>query len=225
MGMGGGGGGGDNGMATMFSIMQAQQARDEENRRQERINKGRELIDRQFDLFKKDPAFFDRYRYGITDYYRPQIDKQYSDAKRGLTFQLADAGTLRSTAAADATADLANQNDMNLASMNAKADSALGDLRNQIASNKDTAINQLMSTEDPSVAANTALNSIATVQLAKPDLSPLGALFQQAAIGGANAVKSWQQGGGGAGGLGFGGNESAGPGGGSMGKSQGSFIG
>jgi hypothetical protein len=223
MGMGGGGGGQD--MGTMFQIMQAAQARDEENRRQARIQSGRDLIDRQFDLFKKDPAFFDRYRNGITDYYRPQIDKQYADAKRNLTFQLADAGTLRSTAAADSTAELARQNDSNIVSMNAKADSAVGDLRNQIASNKDTAINQLYSTEDPSIAANTALNGIANVQLAKPDLSPLANLFSTAAIGGANAVKAWQQGGGGSGGLGFGGNESAGPGGGSMGKSQASFIG
>jgi hypothetical protein len=223
MGMGGGGGGND--MGNFFQIMQAQQAREEENLRQKRIDDGRKLIDQQFDLFKKNPAFFDRYRGAITDYYRPQIQSQYADAKRNTTFQLADAGTLRSTAAADVTADLAKQNDANMLAMNAKADSALGDLRNQIASNKDTAINQLYSTEDPSMAANSALNSIANIQLQKPDLSPLANLFGTAAIGGANALKSWQQGGGGSGGLGFGGNESAGPGGGSMGKSQGSFIG
>jgi hypothetical protein len=212
-------------MGNFFQIMQAQQAREEENLRQKRIEDGRKLIDQQFDLFKKNPAFFDRYRGAITDYYRPQIQSQYADAKRNTTFQLADAGTLRSTAAADVTADLAKQNDANMLAMNAKADSALGDLRNQIASNKDTAINQLYSTEDPSMAANSALNSIANIQLQKPDLSPLANLFGTAAIGGANALKSWQQGGGGSGGLGFGGNESAGPGGGSMGKSQGSFIG
>jgi hypothetical protein len=223
MGMGGGGGGNDNGL--MFQMLQAAQARQEEEARQQRIEQGREFIDRQFDLFNKDKAFFDRYRQGITDYYKPQIDRQYADANKNLTYQLADAGTLRSTAAADATADLTRQKDSNLVSMNAKADSALGDLRNQIASNKDTAINQLMTTEDPSVSANTALNGIANVQLAKPDLSPLANLFSTAAIGGANAVKSWQQGGGGSGGLGFGGNESAGPGGGAMGKSQGSPIG
>ena len=223
MGMGGGGGGNDNGL--MFQMLQAAQARQEEEARQQRIEQGREFIDRQFDLFNKDKAFFDRYRQGITDYYKPQIDRQYADANKNLTYQLADAGTLRSTAAADATADLTRQKDSNLVAMNAKADSALGDLRNQIASNKDTAINQLMTTEDPSVSANTALNGIANVQLAKPDLSPLANLFSTAAIGGANAVKSWQQGGGGSGGLGFGGNESAGPGGGSMGKSQGSWVG
>jgi hypothetical protein len=209
----------------MFQIMQAQQAREEENMRQARIEGGRKLIDQQFDLFKKNPAFFDRYRGAITDYYRPQIDSQYSNAKRNATFQLADAGTLRSTAAADTTADLQRQNDANLMSMNAKADSALGDLRNQIASNKDMAVNQLMSTEDPSMAATTALNGIANMQLSKPDLSPLANLFSVAAVGGANALKSWQQGGGGSGGLGFGGNESAGPSGGGLGSSQGRNVG
>ena len=222
MGLGGGGGGGSD-MGFMMQILNAQQARADEEARQKRINTGREFIDRQFDLFKKNPAFFDRYRQGITDYYKPQIDNQYSDAKKNLTFQLADAGTLRSSAAADATADLQKQNDNALLSMNSKADSALGDLRNQIQSNKDNAVNQLMTTEDPSVGINTALNNIQGINLQKPDLSPLGALFGQAAIGGANAIRAWQQGGGGLGG--FGGNESTISGAGGFGKGTGSFIG
>jgi hypothetical protein len=203
MGFGGGGGGGMQ-MGDWMGILQAQQARQEEEMRQARINDGRKMIDQQFDLFNKNKAYFDRYRQGITDYHAPQIARQYADANKNLTFSLADAGTLRSSAAADATADLVRQKDAAQTSLNAKADSALGDLRNQIASNKDTAINQLMATEDPSAGVNTALNQISNIQLAKPDLSPLGQLFSQAAIGGANALKSWQQGGGG-----FGGNESS----------------
>lgn len=221
MGFGGGGGGTDFG--TMFQMIQAQQARHEENLRQKRIEDGRKFIDQQFDLFNKNPAFFDRYRQAITGHYRPQIDQQYGDAKKNLTFQLADAGTLRSSTAADATADLAKQHDTALIGMNSKADSALGDLRNQIHSNKDTAVNQLMATEDPSIGVNSALNSIANVSLAKPDLSPLGALFSQAAIGGANALKSWQMGAGGD--MGFGKSESSGPGGGRASRPQGGFVG
>lgn len=223
MGFGGGGGGGPD-MGFMMQIINAQQARADEEARQRRIDEGRGFIDKQFDLFNKNPTFFDRYRQGITDYYKPQIQSQYGDAKKNLTFQLADAGTLRSSAAADATADLAKQNDNALLSMNSKADSALGDLRNQIQSNKDMAVNQLMSTEDPSMAMNTALNAVQGVTTSKPDLSPLGALFGQAAIGGANALKSWQQGGGGGMG-GFGGNESTISGGGGWGKGSGGFVG
>jgi len=220
MGMSGGGGADKNG--TWFQLMQAQQARDEENLRQQRINQGRELIDRQFDLFKKDPAFFDRYQYAIKDYYRPQINRQYSDAKRNTTFQLADAGTLRSTAAADVTADLARQNDNNIMAMNAKADSAVGDLRNRIEQQKDTAFNQLMSTEDPQMAATSALNGIANIQLAKPDLSPLANLFSTAAVGGANALKSWQNGAGGS--IGANGNESSSPSGPGLGGGSSRFV-
>jgi len=219
MGFGGGGGGGMQ-MGDWMGILQSQQARQEEEARQRRITEGRGLIDKQFELFDKNPAYFDRYRQAMVDYYNPQINRQYSDAANNLTFSLADAGTLRSSAAADVTADLVRQRDAARTNLNAKADSALGDLRNQIASHKDTAINQLMSTEDPSIGVNTALNQISNVQLAKPDLSPLGQLFSQAAIGGANALKSWQQGGGG-----FGGNESSISGGGSMSSGTGRPIG
>lgn len=219
MGFGGGGGGGMQ-MGDWMGILQAQQARQEEEMRQARINDGRKMIDQQFDLFNKNKAFFDRYRQGITDYHQPQINRQYADANKNLTFSLADAGTLRSSAAADATADLVSQRDAAQTSLNAKADSALGDLRNQIASHKDNAVNQLMATEDPSAGLNTALNQISNIQLAKPDLSPLGQLFSQAAIGGANALKSWQQGGGG----GFGGNESSLPNSGGGFGNSGSFV-
>jgi hypothetical protein len=188
--MGSGGGGQDNG--PMFQIMQAQQAREEENMRQQRLTQGRNLIDRQFQGLEKDPTFFNRYKQAVTDYYKPQITRQYADANKELTYRLADAGTLRSSAANDATADLNLQNDMNIAGMNAKADSAAADLRQRVASEKDSAINQLYATEDPSVASNTALNSIANIGVAKPDLSPLANLFNVATVGAANAMKSWQ---------------------------------
>jgi len=202
MGFGGGGGGQD--MGSMFQIMQAQQARDEENQRQQRIKYGREGIDRAFNGI--DQTFYDRYKQGVTDYYRPQLKRQYADANKELTYRLADAGTLRSSAANESTADLVRQNDMNIAAMNAKADSATADLRNRVAGQKDTAINQLYSTEDPNMATTTALNGIQNLQLSKPDLSPLGNLFNVATVGAANAMKAWQNQGGG-----FGGGTSTGP--------------
>jgi hypothetical protein len=189
----GGGSGGSQDMGQMFQLMEAQQARAMEEQRQARIKGGRDLIDRQFkQLTNPNDPFYQRYGQAVTDYYKPQIQKQYSDANKELTYRLADAGTLRSSSANEVTADLANQNAMNIASMNAKVDSAKGDLRNRVASEKAQAENQLYATEDPDMALTTALNGVGNIQLAKPDLSPLANLFNVATVGAANAMKSWQ---------------------------------
>lgn len=197
--MGGGGGGGDN-MGMMFQIMQAQEARAREEQRQMRINAGTKNIDQAFgQLSDPNDTFYARYGQSIEDYYQPQIAKQYADANKELTYRLADAGTLRSSGAAEATSDLAGQNDLNIANMNSKIDSAKGDLRNRVASEKNTAINQLYATEDPDMALTTALNGVKSINLAQPDLSPLANIFNVATVGAANAMKAWQtQGGGGA---------------------------
>jgi hypothetical protein len=194
--MGSGGGGGNN-TGQWFQMMEAAQARDMENLRQQRIKSGMEGIDRQFKQIENpnDP-FYARYASSIQDYYQPQLKKQYADANKELTYRLADAGTLRSSGAADATADLNQQNDMNIANMNSKIDSAKGDLRNRVASEKNTAINQLYATEDPNTALTTALNGVKQIDLAAPDLSPLANIFNVATVGAANAMKSWQGGGG-----------------------------
>lgn len=190
--MGGGGGGGPD-MGYMFQMMEAQDARNREAQRQQRITAGRHNIDQAFSqLSDPNDTFYSRYGQAVEDYYKPQINKQYADANKELTYRLADAGTLRSSAAAEATTDLAAQNDLNIAQMNSKIDSAKGDLRNRVASEKNTAINQLFATEDPDMALTTAMNGVKQINLAQPDLSPLANIFNVATVGAANAMKAWQ---------------------------------
>jgi hypothetical protein len=189
--MGGGGGGTDYGL--MFQMMQAREARAREEARQQRITAGRGQIDKAFtQISDPNDTFYKRYGQAISDYYQPQLQKQYSDANKELTYRLADAGTLRSSAASEATADLSQQNDLNVANMNSKIDSAKADLRNRVASEKNTAINQLYATEDPEMALTTALNGVKQINLAQPDLSPLANVFNVATVGAANAMKAWQ---------------------------------
>jgi aminopeptidase N len=189
----------------MFQMQQAMEARQREEARQARISSGRKGIDQAFgQLMDPNDTSYKRYGQAVDDYYRPQIQKQYRDANAELTYRLADAGTLRSSMATEATADLSEQNDMNIAQMNSKVDSAKADLRNRVASEKNTALNQLYATEDPEMALTTALNGVKGVQLAQPDfLTPLGNIFNVATVGAANAVKAWQTQGGG-GGTGYG---------------------
>ena len=98
-----------------------------------------------------DDAFYGKYKQAVLDYYTPQVDKQYSDAKKQATYGLARSGNLISTAANDLTADLAKQNDVNVAGIRNQADTAAGDLRSQVNTEEQKAVSQLYATEDPEV--------------------------------------------------------------------------
>jgi hypothetical protein len=139
-----------------------------------------------------DDAFYNKYKQAVLDYYMPQVDKQYKDAKDELTYRLARSGNIRSSAANTATADLSTQNDLNQAGVRNQADTAAGDLRTQVASERAKATSQLYATEDPEVAANQALSAVSDISLQQPDLSPLTALFNVATVGGANVLKGYQ---------------------------------
>ena len=139
-----------------------------------------------------DDAFYDKYKQSVLDYYMPQVDKQYSDAKKQATYGLARSGNLLSSAANDLTADLSQQNDVNTAGVRNQADTAAGDLRSQVNTEEQKAVSQLYATEDPEVAAQQSLASVRDISLSQPDMSPLSALFNVATIGGANIMKGYQ---------------------------------
>lgn len=130
-----------------------------------------------------DNAFYDKFRQANLDYYMPELDRQFASAKSDLNFGLARAGTLRSSTANQSLADLMYENDVNKAQMTAQADASTGELRNTVAANKSAAINQLYSTEDPTLAANTATGLVRNVELTQPQLNPIGELFKPIAIG------------------------------------------
>jgi hypothetical protein len=136
-------------------------------------------------------GFYDEYKNSILDYYDPQVASQYHDATDELTYRLARAGTLQSSAGSDEVADLAEQNALSKAGIANQADTATGDLKAKVASEKQKAISQLYATENPEVAANQALASVRDISLQEPDLSPLTQLFNIAAIGGANILKGF----------------------------------
>jgi len=139
-----------------------------------------------------DDAFYNKYKQAVLDYYTPQVDKQYKDAKNELTYRLARSGNIRSSAANTETANLSQQNDLNLAGVRNQADTAAGDLRSQVATERAKATSQLYATEDPEVAANQALSAVSNISLQQPDLSPLTSLFNVATVGGANLLKGYQ---------------------------------
>ena len=118
----------------------------------------------------------------------PQEGDQYNTARSNLNYSLARAGTLNSSVAGTDVGKLANQDAINRANIASQADTQTGALRSTIQQDEEAALNQLYSTEDPTVAANTAGNMVANAQLTKPLLNPAGALFAPITAGVGNAL-------------------------------------
>jgi hypothetical protein len=134
------------------------------------------------------PDFYNKYNKSILDYYLPQEGQQYNEARTNLEASLARAGTSNSSIAGYNIGKLANQDAINRAQIASGADTQTAALRSTIQQNEQTALNQLYSTEDPSVAANTAQNMVANAELTKPLLNPAGALFTPITVGVGNAL-------------------------------------
>jgi len=152
-------------------------------------------VDSQYDTGQRSGGFgddfYNKYKQGILDYYTPQVADQYGDAKDELTYRLARAGTLRSSVAADETADLSKQNDLNMANVLNKADQGAADLRSNVASERAKVESQLLASEDPNAAASQALAAVKNISLDQPEMSPLGMIFNVGTIGAANALKGY----------------------------------
>jgi hypothetical protein len=133
--------------------------------------------------------FYDKFKQGMLDYYMPQVAEKFGDAQKETLYRLARAGTLKSTMTNDELANLTKQNLNQEGVVKTQADTAAADLRKRTAQEEQNAVNQLYSTENPDVAANTALASVRNITAETPNLTPLGDIFDIATIGTANALK------------------------------------
>jgi hypothetical protein len=180
-----------NDQSIAFQREQAAEARAREEQRKARLETGKSSIDALFDKGNFNDAFYDKYKDAALDYAMPQLTDQYGKARDQTTYDLARAGTLRSTIAGDAQADIESQKLINEAGIKSKADTDVAGLRTNIAGQKQQALNQLYATEDPDVAANTATHMVQQAQLSTPNLSPLGELFKPLIIGATGAASGY----------------------------------
>jgi hypothetical protein len=135
--------------------------------------------------------FYNNYKNAYLNYYMPDEARQYSEAQRDLTYNLARAGTLNSSTAADKAGDLA-YNDANArATIQANANNAVGQLQSSVQGQKQDLINQLYSTEDPTLTANLAQSAANATKLATPTLTPAAALFTPALTAAGAAASSY----------------------------------
>lgn len=123
-----------------------------------------------------DDAFYGNRRQAYVDYAQPQLDQQYADAQKELTYALARNGTLDSSVRGEKTGELKKLYDLNSQKV---ADDALSyetDARNAVESARADLISTLNATGDAEGAANSALARSAA--LSQPAaFSPLASLF------------------------------------------------
>lgn len=182
-----GGKGGDGGAAA---------ARAEEQQRQQRIREGTENINNTFNSQFTDDYFNTRQQSAL-DYYTPQLNQQYEDAKKALTYSLDRSGTLDSSMRAEKEAELMRLYDTNRRSVADQALSMANSTRSNVENARADLISTLNATGDAQGAANSAISRASI--LSQPDsYNPLGQLFlsftsglgQQAAQEKANALLS-----------------------------------
>lgn len=159
-------GGGDGGAA---------QARADEQARQEKIRAGTVRVD---DIFKQNftDDFYNNRQSSYLDYATPQVDDQYNDAKKQLTYSLARAGTLDSSVRADKEAELGKEYTKQRQGI---ADQALS-YKTQAMSNVEDARSGLISTLNANGDADGAANNAIarSSALSQPTaFSPIGQLF------------------------------------------------
>lgn len=190
------GGGGDGG---------AKQARADEQARQAKIRDGTSQVNSIFDSQFNDD-FFGKRQQSYLDYATPQLNDQYGDARKQLTFALDRTGNLDSSVRAEREAALQKLYDTNRRSV---ADEALGYSTKAKSSVEDARaglIQTLNATADTQGAVNGAINR-SKVLSQEEAYSPLNQLFtsftgtlgQQAAADKAAALSSSYGGTGGAG--------------------------
>jgi hypothetical protein len=173
---------------VQFEKEQAAQTQQQEADRQARLAQGTQSINDIFNSANFNDDFYNKYNQAALDYTEPQLATQYQQATNKLTYDLARAGTLRSSAAGTAQGLLSQQNLADDAALRAQADQGTATLRQNIANEKQQAINQLYSTEDPTIASNTAAGMVAQSQISTPNLNPLGAMFTPLTVGAISAA-------------------------------------
>ena len=178
------------------SSKEANIARYEEQQRQEAIRQGTANIDSMFNgQFTDD--YFKKQGQNFLDYANPQLESQYADAQKELTYSLSRAGLLDSSVRADKEAELQKKYDLNKQQIADQALSYSTDARNNVEKSRSDLITMLNATGDAQGAANSAMTRASA--LSQPQaFSPLTQLFSdftsalgtQAAIEKANSLSS-----------------------------------
>lgn len=165
MGKGGKGGGSE-----------AKQARQDEEKRQKKVRQGTAKINSIFDGQFNDDFYRNR-RDSYATYATPQLDTQYSDANKELTYSLARSGLLDSSTRGEKASELQKLYDLQKQKVSDDALSYETDARGKVEGARGDLISMVNTTADAEGAAASALNRSAALSQG-PSFSPLGQLFE-----------------------------------------------
>lgn len=150
-------------------------ARADEQARQARIRQGTIDVNKTFDT-QFDDSFYGNRRKAFLDYATPQVEDQYGDAQRELTFALDRAGLLDSSVRGSKAADLQKKYDLTKQQVGDQALSYENQTKASVEDARSNLIAMLNATGDAQGAANSAITRASA--LTQPAaFSPLTNLF------------------------------------------------
>jgi len=150
--------------------------------RQQAIQQGMVNIDNVFSQYN--PGYYQGIRQNTLAQLQPQFSQQYNKAGNNLTFGLADKGLLKSSAGREAATDLEVQRGIGQMGVINQAEEQVRNVQQQVAGQRANVVNQLVSSQDPTLAAQQAVAGTAGIS-APSIIAPLGNVFQ-------NLANQWQ---------------------------------
>lgn len=162
-----------------------------EEQRRAKIKSGEGLINDAFKQFNGN--FYDRYRKDYLGHYNPQVDKQFTDSRRDLRYNLARARTQDSTQGQRNFGDLVAEYSKRRAEVGSNALNAVNTYKGNVDQQKNELYQQNMLAADPTKAAQSAAGRVGALQTT-PAYSPLGDLFSGFIKGGTAYMAGRQKG-------------------------------
>lgn len=164
--------GGPSGGSSGAADAQAQAASDEAAR-EGRINTGMSQINNMFSSY--DDSYYGNLGTQYSNYFTPQVDSQYSDAKNKLLYAQANQGTVGSSAAQFANDQLAKEYAQDQTNVASGANDYENSAKADVAGVRSNLVAQLQSSADPSSITPDALNQIQVENV--NSMTPLTGLF------------------------------------------------
>lgn len=154
---------------------EAKLAREDEQARQAKIRSGTTRVNSIFDGQFND-EYFNKTQNSYLDYANPQLEQQYGDAEKELTFALARSGNLDSSVRGEKAAELQKKYDLNKQQVADEALSYGTKARTSVEDARANLIGTLNASGDAEGAANSAL-ARASALSTPVSFSPLANLF------------------------------------------------
>jgi hypothetical protein len=129
-----------------------------------------------------DDAVFNKRKQAYVDYAMPQLQDQYADQRKALTYALSRGGNLGSSLAASKSAALNKDYSLQQQSVYDTGQDYVNKAKSEMAQQKANLVSMLQATADPDAVANVAQSQVAAAS-AMPTFSPLSPVISNVASG------------------------------------------